>query len=253
MSIFDKIGNALDPSKNGVNNFFRGVPNNVQKPINDAVSQIKNQLQQVERDIENELHKVRDSIQNEVVSNITRVGGDLESVLKKVGGELESVANKVKWEIESGGKTAIAEIESTGKKVVDELDNEIEKVLDSISEGFKEKAVKAALTSAKEIATEIPLTDISLTLSVITFSISSPGEKIPKIEKYINKPPSGEDEVVAMLKDIGVGSVNVSISGEFFSSAISAGVSFTVDLAESAEFMVVIKKQIEKIVKLHKD
>ena len=258
MNFWNKIDQALNPDKNGVNNFFRGVPNNVQKPINDAVNRIKQQLEQIGNEIESEINQGKNTIYNEMknrqgelVANVTRVGQQIEDGVKKVGGEIESVGKKAIGEIEGAGKKVVGEVESVGKKVVDQIDDEVEAVIKKIGDGFKRKAVKEALTAAKDIASEIPVSDITVTISVISFSISNPAEKIKTIEKYIKSPPSGEDEVIAMLKDIGIGTVSVQLSGEFFSSAISAGVSFSVDLAESAEFITVIKKHVEKIVKFH--
>ena len=259
MNIFNKIRDGLDPNKNGVNNFFRGVPQQAQKPINDAVNAIKTQLEAIGNDIENEITSGVATIYNEMkrrqgelVANVTRVGKDVEDGVKKVGGEIESAGKKVIGEVESKGGSVITEIEGVGKKVIDEIDGEVEKVIHKIQDEFKSGAAKKALKLLYAVASDEdnPVRATGGTISIIGYDIDDPASKIRTIKKYVDTPPTDYQTTIDMLKELDVAEITVTVSGEVFTSAISFSLYVKLDIVRAVAWLGKLDDHIKEAVKV---
>ena len=248
MNIFDKIGNALDPNKNGVSDFFKGVPRNIEQPVNEMLNKIRQQLEKAGKEIENAANSGKNAIydemkkrQGELVANVTRVGKDVEDGVKKITGE-----------VEGAGKKAIGEIEDVGKKVVNEVEDEIKNVINKIQTEFESGAGKRALKLLYTMASDEdnPLEDVGGSISIISYNISDPAKKLRTIEKYVNAPPTDFDSTIKMLQELDVAKITVTVSGEVFSSLISFSVYATMDIVNAVAWFKKLGDHIKEAVKI---
>lgn len=228
MNVFDKIRDGLDPAKNGVGDFFHGVPQEAQKPLQDALNKIMQQLEQVGRDLESAANHGKETIYNEMVKR----QGELVSNVERVGGD------------------TLKKIEGVGSQLVDEIESEIKSVAKKIQDEFKSGAAKRMLKLLLALAKDNPVSAVNASISIISFSLPNPGDKVALIEQAVNKPPNGHKEIIEFLEKLDIGTLSINISGEIFTSAVSFSVGADVSISKAIEFIDNLEQHIEEAVKI---
>ena len=273
MSFLDK----LKPSNNPVGRFFQGVPGNIQRPVNDMVQnilrkgeEIGNTLTGLGEEIKKKLYdtqgKIAINIRGEADKGVEKVrgfAGTVENTGKKAIGDIEGLGKKVLADIENGSKKALGDIESKGGAVVKDIEEkgkqavvvveeEIKKVLHHIQEDFKSGAAKRAMKLLYAIASDDdnPVKGFGGTVSVIGYDVDNPAGKLQTIKKYVDNPPTDFDGTIAMLQELDVAEVTVTVSGEIFTSAVSFSFWVRLDIVDAVPWFAKFEDHAKEAMKV---
>ena len=231
MSFIDK----LDPNKNGVSNFFKGVPHQAAQPLEQAIHGAMDEMHNFAKELEKGFYDT----QNKVAINLR---GEAEKGVKKIQG--------VAGDIEGVGKKAIGEIENKGKQIVDDAEEAIKNAIYKLEEEFSKKAVKTWLKFLLATVKDVPITNVRAGISVFTFSLSEPFKLVGVIEEAIKNPPSGHEEVLKFIEEkLDVATVSADFDAEVITNAAGFRFGGDMSIAQAIVFVPTAAENFKKALK----
>lgn len=189
------------------------------KPLKDLWKKTKREMEGVANSLIGKIKKVG----SDAAKSVTKRGDEIRGSLRSFGNEVEdsvkSIGSEIEDAVESAGEVAVKQIEEVSKNLADELEDRFEEAFDKAEDVIKDamqaamkEISKGALNKIVDVVQIVAPTSVDITLGPVTISIGDIGERIDVLQKWASNPPSGKDDLRAIIIELAPTAVSIELS-----------------------------------------